>query len=103
MLTRWAQRPKIFISFSRGFKVPAHFEKKPWNKARCMQQMPSDYDISLYESLGFTYGCTLDPVRDAESIKTPFRDWPTLMAMCGKIIAKSRNGGTLAAARAMPR
>ena len=84
-------------------KVPSHFEKKPWNRGRCMYQMPSDYDVSLYEARGYTYGCTLDPVRDPEAIETPFRDWPTLIAICGKIIAKSRSGGALEAARAMPR
>ena len=64
--------------------------------------MPDDYDISLYEERQYSFGCTLDPIRDAEAVENPFKDWPTLIAMVGKIVSKTRAGSnSLAAARAM--
>ena len=86
----------------KNLQVPAHFEKKVWDRVRCMYQIQPKYDVSLYEQRDYTFGCHLDRVRDAAAMETPFCDWPALIAMVGKIIARSRRGGALASARAMP-
>jgi hypothetical protein len=51
------------------------------------------YDLSLYETRGTTFGCKLDPVRDAQAIATPFQEWSHLAALMARLVAKAREGG----------
>jgi hypothetical protein len=87
-------------------KVPSHFEEKPWEQNKMVAWPAADFDWSLYHRRGTTWGCKLDRVRDREAIENPFTQWPLLIAMVGRVVAKTRagnNAAAQAAAQAMPR
>jgi hypothetical protein len=78
-------------------KVPTHFEHVAWNKNSMVAWPAADFDWSLYETRGSTFGAKLDRVRDATAIENPFTQWPLLIAMVGRVVAQTRAGNNAAA------